>query len=82
MKPLSADGSVGSPHVRVGHCQASNKQPHPAAPVGVFYWMLYDAAPMGRVIVIRYLAKPNSSPLRGRAGAVLNALAFNQASES
>ena len=23
MKPLSADGSVGPPHVRVGHCQAS-----------------------------------------------------------
>ena len=39
VKPLSADGSVGFPHVRVGHCQASNKQPHPAAPGGVFYWM-------------------------------------------
>ena len=25
VKPLSADGSVGFPHVRVGHCQASNK---------------------------------------------------------
>ena len=23
VKPLSADGSVGPPHVRVGHCQAS-----------------------------------------------------------
>ena len=23
VKPLSADGSVGLPHVRVGHCQAS-----------------------------------------------------------
>ena len=23
VKPLSADGSVGFPHVRVGHCQAS-----------------------------------------------------------
>ena len=22
VKPLSADGSVGLPHVRVGHCQA------------------------------------------------------------
>ena len=22
VKPLSADGSVGFPHVRVGHCQA------------------------------------------------------------
>ncbi len=25
VKPLSADGSVGFPHVRVGHCQASNR---------------------------------------------------------
>ena len=25
VKPLSADGSVGSPHVRVGHRQASNR---------------------------------------------------------
>ncbi len=27
VKPLSADGSVGSPHVRVGHCQASKQNP-------------------------------------------------------
>src|SRR5690606_40930740 len=26
VKVLSADGSVGSPHVRVGHCQASKHQ--------------------------------------------------------
>ncbi|OUH71626.1 hypothetical protein AZ032_004957, partial [Klebsiella pneumoniae] len=25
VKRRSADGSVGSPHVRVGNCQASNK---------------------------------------------------------
>ncbi|MFN1143120.1 hypothetical protein, partial [Serratia quinivorans] len=25
VKRRSADGSVGSPHARVGHCQASNK---------------------------------------------------------
>ena len=25
VKRFSADGSVGSPHVRVGHCQAPNK---------------------------------------------------------
>ncbi|MDI3201287.1 hypothetical protein QK324_25070, partial [Serratia ureilytica] len=25
----SADGSVGSPHARVGHCQASNKAESP-----------------------------------------------------
>ncbi len=27
VKRLSADGSVGSPHVRVGHCQASIAKP-------------------------------------------------------
>jgi hypothetical protein len=27
VKRLSADGSVGSPHVRVGHRQASNPKP-------------------------------------------------------
>ncbi|WP_207534108.1 hypothetical protein, partial [Enterobacter hormaechei] len=26
VKRRSADGSVGSPHVRVGNCQASNKK--------------------------------------------------------
>ncbi|OWG31359.1 hypothetical protein CAL36_23125 [Enterobacter kobei] len=26
MKRRSADGSVGSPHVRVGNCQASNRR--------------------------------------------------------
>ncbi len=26
VKRRSADGSVGSPHARVGHCQASNKR--------------------------------------------------------
>ena len=37
VKPLSADGSVGLPHVRVGHCQASNTKPRSALLVGVFY---------------------------------------------
>ena len=27
VKPFIADGSVGSPHVRVGHRQASNQNP-------------------------------------------------------
>jgi len=29
VKRRSADGSVGSPHARVGHCQASNKAESP-----------------------------------------------------
>ena len=31
VKTLSADGSVGSPHVRVGHCQASTQKNPPSA---------------------------------------------------
>jgi hypothetical protein len=40
VKRLSADGSVGSPHVRVGHRQASHSYKKPLAPqrLGVFYW--------------------------------------------
>ena len=56
VKPLSADGSVGSPHVRVGHCQASNNKPHPALRGGVFYWMRNERSPLAGVIVIRNLA--------------------------
>ncbi len=36
VKRLSADGSVGSPHVRVGHRQAFNIKPR-FERVGVFY---------------------------------------------
>ncbi|WP_222424294.1 hypothetical protein, partial [Yersinia massiliensis] len=39
VKRRSADGSVGSPHARVGHCQASNKpRPH-AKSVGFLLWV-------------------------------------------
>ena len=36
VKPLSADGSVGSPHVRVGHRQASNLKPRTLMSMGFF----------------------------------------------
>ena len=37
VKRLSADGSVGSPHVRVGHRQAFNTEKPSSAPhLGVF----------------------------------------------
>ena len=40
VKRVIADGSVGFPHVRVGHCQAPNKQTTPVAnAAGVFcFW--------------------------------------------
>ena len=42
VKRLSADGSVGFPHVRVGHCQAPNNEASPIW-VGLFYgWHLGD----------------------------------------
>src|SRR5690606_27400551 len=37
VKPLSADGSVGPPHVRVGHRQASIPKPQ-RNPPGLFSW--------------------------------------------
>ena len=37
VKRFSADGSVGSPHVRVGHRQASKYETPIGYPVGVFY---------------------------------------------
>ncbi|MGE4756103.1 hypothetical protein AB8965_19495, partial [Yersinia enterocolitica] len=36
VKRRSADGSVGSPHARVGHCQASNQAETPCQKRGVF----------------------------------------------
>ncbi|MEE4485980.1 hypothetical protein V2T44_23905, partial [Serratia ficaria] len=36
VKRRSADGSVGSPHARVGHCQASNKTTSPMRKHGAF----------------------------------------------
>lgn len=39
VKRLSADGSVGSPHVRVGHRQALKvKYPESAMVRGIFLW--------------------------------------------
>ncbi len=38
VKPLSADDSVGSPHVKVGHCQGFDLlQPSTVLLLGVFY---------------------------------------------
>ena len=36
VKRRSADGSVGSPHARVGHCQASNPVKSPVLAYGAF----------------------------------------------
>jgi hypothetical protein len=45
VKRRSADGSVGSPHARVGNCQASNKQRNLSRKTGVF--LLLAAARRG-----------------------------------
>ena len=45
MKPLSADGSVGSPHVRVGHRQAFNTQAPDSKSSGVFLCTEYPDWP-------------------------------------
>lgn len=41
VKRRSADGSVGSPHVRVGHCQASNKVESLMRKHGAFCFVSY-----------------------------------------
>ena len=40
VKRRSADGSVGSPHARVGNCQASNKRKPFAYAKGFFRWRI------------------------------------------
>jgi hypothetical protein len=46
VKPLSADGSVGFPHVRVGHRQAQNKQGPPLFRGGPFLFGNYFLLPL------------------------------------
>ena len=41
VKRRSADGSVGSPHARVGNCQALIKSNNPQRKLGVFAFMEY-----------------------------------------
>ncbi len=43
VKRRSADGSVGSPHARVGHCQASNKAKSLMRKHGAFCFVCYLA---------------------------------------
>lgn len=38
VKPLSADGSVGPPHARVGHCQALIPKIPSTKVLGIFLW--------------------------------------------
>ena len=44
VKRYIADGSVGLPHVRVGHCQALNNKP-PVIWPGVFYFQSFIQKP-------------------------------------
>ena len=39
VKRRSADGSVGSPHARVGNCQASNKTKGSVGRLGLFAFL-------------------------------------------
>ncbi|MFB5082047.1 hypothetical protein, partial [Raoultella sp. C349492] len=41
VKRRSADGSVGSPHVRVGNCQASNKTKGSVERLGLLFCLLF-----------------------------------------
>ena len=41
VKRRSADGSVGSPHARVGNCQASNKTKGSVERLGLSFYLLF-----------------------------------------
>ncbi len=41
VKRRSADGSVGSPHVRVGNCRASNKAKGSVERLGLLFYLLF-----------------------------------------
>ena len=41
VKRRSADGSVGSPHVRVGNCQASNRTKGSVGRLGLLFYLLF-----------------------------------------
>ena len=61
VKPLSADGSVGFPHVRVGHRQALNTKPPIALQLGVF---LYEVSNIIEMDTKKYFS--NSMPVLQR----------------
>ena len=62
VKHTSADGSVGSPHVRVGHRQTSNKQSLVRKHGGFFYACSPDAR-RPRATYVAHLAR-QSTPAR------------------
>ena len=41
VKRRSADGSVGSPHARVGNCQTSNKTKGLVGRLGLLFYLLF-----------------------------------------
>ena len=60
MKTLSADGSVGSPHVRVGHRQDLFMKGRTPKGCGLFYFRdlqlaFYSVSPYARQYGIRYV---------------------------
>ncbi|MDH7944758.1 hypothetical protein QGM61_13090, partial [Pseudohongiella sp. SYSU M77423] len=70
VKPLSADGSVGPPHVRVGHRQASKSEnPRSLLRLGIFFAPL-QSLPMS--VGHSDSAHPWASPLRGAVNGVQN----------
>ena len=59
VKPLSADGSVGFPHVRVGHCQAPTASPDRLSDPGFFVWgmdrKVYDEINPRLILIKSYI---------------------------
>ena len=68
VKHTSADGSVGSPHVRVGHRQTSNKQSLVRKHGGFFYACSPDAR-RHRTAYVAHCARQSISPRAPKAHA-------------
>ncbi|WP_227699441.1 hypothetical protein, partial [Raoultella sp. Lac1] len=70
----SADGSVGSPHVRVGNCQASNKAEGPVERPGLlFICGLWRKQPVLTDGLFAFLSMTNLSILNTRQAAIKQA---------
>lgn len=63
VKRRSADGSVGSPHARVGNCQASNKTKGSVERLGLSFYLLFVGERRSHVVNgLIYYPHPETKP--------------------
>ncbi len=64
VKRRSADGSVGSPHARVGNCQTSNKNKRPSRKTGPFVLSVKRQCCIRRMTLMNNLRQKRTSAFR------------------